>query len=157
MALHFLQNSTPFWCKNHFCISKTVEIMSLWNSKLLHCAMTLVISRTPGPSECWGWAGGTSSPSLWTSSTLSSSSWGRSSIRCRQKFLQYLYIYLQYLYIYIYNIYEYIYNIYARYLTCTWSTTARCPGSRGGGRGSWAEVTLSSDPSSTQEHGHTFI
>ena len=32
-------NSTPFWCRNHFCSSKTVEVMSLWTPKLLHCAM----------------------------------------------------------------------------------------------------------------------
>ena len=39
LALHFLQNSTPFWCKNHFCSSKTVEVMFLWTPILLHCAL----------------------------------------------------------------------------------------------------------------------
>ena len=27
LALHFLQNSTPFLCKNHFCSSKTVDVI----------------------------------------------------------------------------------------------------------------------------------
>ena len=36
LAMDFLQNSTPFLCKNHFC---SVEVMSLWTPKLLHCAV----------------------------------------------------------------------------------------------------------------------
>ena len=41
LALHFLQNSTPFWCKTDFCSSKTVKVVSSWTPNLLHCALTL--------------------------------------------------------------------------------------------------------------------
>ena len=29
-AMDFLQNSTPFWCKNHSCSSKTVEVTNIY-------------------------------------------------------------------------------------------------------------------------------
>ena len=33
-ALHFLKNSTPFWCKNHSCSSKTVVLQIFINEEM---------------------------------------------------------------------------------------------------------------------------
>ena len=58
--------------------------LSLWRETTTGTANPWTTPTTSRRCECWAWAGGTSSASLLTSSTPSSSSWGRSSTRCQR-------------------------------------------------------------------------
>ena len=57
-ALHFLQNSTPFWCKNHFCSSKNCRSCVFMdpvppNCFTVHCHYCAILHLQRGPRCKW--------------------------------------------------------------------------------------------------------